>query len=99
MENVPSGMYVFFIAARIAVAIISHVPGCAGCALNTAVDPAANAEAVSPPATENARGKLLAPNTPTGPNAFCMLLISGFGIGWRLGSAVSILASTHEPSF
>ena len=29
----------------------------------------ANAEAVSPPATENARGKLLAPKTATGPSA------------------------------
>ena len=29
--------------------------------------PAARADAVSPPATENARGKLLAPNTATGP--------------------------------
>ena len=62
------------------------------------VHPLASAEAVSPPATENANGKLLAPKIPTGPNAFCIDRISTFGIGWRSGSAVSILASTHEPS-
>src|SRR5581483_4529124 len=44
-----------------------EVFGCAGCALTITGHPAASAEAVSPPATENARGKLLAPNTATGP--------------------------------
>ena len=47
----------------------SDVPGWAGCALTTTGQPAARAEAVSPPATENASGKLLAPNTATGPSA------------------------------
>ncbi|KCX76817.1 hypothetical protein J532_4523, partial [Acinetobacter baumannii 940793] len=33
----------------------------------TTEQPAASAEAVSPPAVENAKGKLLAPKTATGP--------------------------------
>ena len=37
------------------------------CALNTTEQPAAKAATVSPPAVENASGKLLAPNTATGP--------------------------------
>ena len=45
------------------------VPGCALCALTITGQPAARADAVSPPATEKARGKLLAPNTATGPRA------------------------------
>ena len=32
----------------------------------------AKAEMVSPPATENAKGKLEAPNTPTTPRAICI---------------------------
>ena len=60
--------------------------------------PAANAEAVSPPAVEKAKGKLLAANTTTGPIGISILLISGLGIGCRFGSAVSIDASSHDPS-
>ena len=45
----------------------SLVPGWAGCALTITGLPAARAEAVSPPATENASGKLLAPKIATGP--------------------------------
>src|SRR5690606_41837512 len=41
--------------------------GCPGCSLNTTEHPAASDLAVSPPAVENANGKLLAPNTATGP--------------------------------
>ncbi len=46
---------------------ISLVPGCAWCAFTITGLPAAKAAAVSPPATENASGKLLAPKTATGP--------------------------------
>ena len=59
---------------------------------------AANAEAVSPPATENARGKLLAPKTATGPRGCSMRRMSGLGMGLRSGFGVSIRASTQEPS-
>ena len=41
--------------------------GCAGCALATTGQPAASADAVSLPRTPKANGKLLAPNTATGP--------------------------------
>jgi hypothetical protein len=75
----------------------SLVPGCAGCALTTTGLPPASADAVSPPATEKARGKLLAPNTATGPSGRSMERTSGRG-GMRVGSAVSMRASTHEPS-
>ncbi len=44
----------------------SDVPGWAEWALTMTGQPAASADAVSPPATENASGKLLAPKTPTG---------------------------------
>jgi hypothetical protein len=50
--------------------------------------PAASAEAVSPPATEKASGKLLAPKTTTGPSGRNIERTSGFGTGWRCGSAL-----------
>ena len=43
---------------------------CAGCAFTITGQPAAKALAVSPPAVEYAKGKLLAPNTTTGPNGY-----------------------------
>ena len=72
---------------------------CAGCPFTTMLHPAANADAVSPPATEKANGKLLAPKIPTGPQGDvhlpgCRVL----GSGWRSGCARSMRASTHEPS-
>ena len=79
--------------------ISSQVPGCAGCALTTTGHPAARAETVSPPATEKAKGKLLAPKTKTGPRAVCIDRISAFGKGCLSGWAKSILACTQEPSF
>ena len=60
--------------------------------------PVASADAVSPPTTENARGKLLEPNTTTGPRGTSIRRRSGLGTGWRLGAAWSIRASTQEPS-
>ena len=64
----------------------------------TEIEAAAKADAVSPPATEKARGKLLAPNTPAGPNGILILRISGLGDGALSFWALSILASTHDPS-
>ena len=49
--------------------------------------PAASALAVSPPAVEKASGKLLAPNTATGPMGTSMRRTSGRGIGLASGSA------------
>jgi hypothetical protein len=72
----------------------SLVPGCAGCALTTTGLPAASADAVSPPATENASGKLLAPKTATGPSGRSMDRTSGFG-GVR--AAIGRVDTRHHP--
>ena len=60
------------------------MPGCALWALKTTGQPAASAEAVSPPAVEKASGKLLAPKTATGPERDLPLA----DVGARQGSAV-----------
>ena len=60
--------------------------------------PAASADAGSPPATEMARGKLLAPKITTGPTGTNILRRSGLGNGSLSGIAVSILAPTQSPS-
>src|SRR2546421_474630 len=68
------------------------------CAWKTTGFPAASAEAVSPPATEKASGKLLAPQTATGPMGIRMRRTSGLGSGLRSGIARSMRASRQEPS-
>ena len=98
MENTPAGKPSAFTASARITATSSLVPGCAGCAFTTTGQPAASAEAVSPPATENASGKLLAPKTATGPSGRSIERKSGRGSGCRSGSAGSIRACTHEPS-
>ena len=75
----------------------SDVPGWAECAFTTTGQPAASADAVSPPATENASGKLLAPNTATGPSAICRSRRSERGSGLRSGMAGSIRARASRP--
>ena len=70
IENEPSGMLVAATAFWIAMPTSSEVPGCCGRALTITGQPAAKADAVSPPATENAKGKLLAGNTSTGPTSW-----------------------------
>jgi hypothetical protein len=61
--------------------------------LTTTGQPAASAEAVSPPATEKANGKLLAANTATTPASGCFIRrTSGLG-GLPAGSAWSTIAS------
>src|SRR5690606_7768307 len=97
-ENTPFGMLVFSAALLMAIVTNSQVPGCEGCPFTMTGHPAASAEAVSPPATENANGKLLAPKTPTTPNGFCMYLKSDLGKGCLSGIAVSMRASIQEPS-
>src|SRR5262245_47517182 len=68
IANVPSGAPASASAADMIRAHSADSPGWLGCAFTTTGQPAASALAVSPPATENASGKLLAPNTATGPN-------------------------------
>ena len=97
-EKTPAGSPQAAAARFTAPATHSLVPGWAGCPFTTTGQPAARALAVSPPATENASGKLLAPNTATGPNGRSMRLKSGRGSGVRSGSATSIRASHQEPS-
>ena len=76
-----------------AAATILDVAKCAGCAFTITEQPTASALAVSPPAVEYAKGKLLAPKTTTGPIGCIILRMSGLG-GVLVGIAVSILAST-----
>ncbi len=48
-------------------AVATEVCGWPSCAFTTTGQPAASADAVSPPATENAKGKFDAEKTATGP--------------------------------
>ena len=98
IENTPPGSPQAPTARQTAVATSSAVPGWPLCALTITGLPVASADAVSPPATENARGKLLEPKTTTGPSGTSIRRRSGLGTGWRLGAAWSIRASTQEPS-
>ncbi|MNL32951.1 hypothetical protein D3C87_1548350 [compost metagenome] len=97
-ENTPSGMPVRCAAFCTARPTSSDVPRCALCALTITGAPAASADAVSPPATENARGKLLAPNTATGPSGTFAWRKSARGSGWRSGCALSTMAPRKWPS-
>lgn len=76
-------------------ATAAEVAGCPSCALTTTGQPAARAEAVSPPATEKAKGKLEAPNTATGPIACRIRRMSGRPVA---GSAGVSTACTWPPS-
>ena len=95
--NTPAGSWQMAMALTIARATSSEVPGWAEWAFSTTGQPAARAEAVSPPATEKASGKLLAANTATGPRPIMRKRKSGRG-GVRSGKAESMRASVHEPS-
>ena len=96
--NTPAGSPHSAAAATIARATSSDVPGCASCALTMTGQPAANADAVSPPATEKASGKLLAANTATGPSGTIRWRMSGRGTGARSGWPGSIRAPFQLPS-
>ena len=97
MEKAPSGQLHFLRESRTFRPTNKAVPGCAWWAFTMTGQPAAQAEAESPPATEKARGKLLAQNTATGPIGRSIERISGFGMGWRSDCARSTLASTQWP--
>src|SRR5690349_12858887 len=92
----PSGILHFSDACKINSATRVDVCACAGCAFTITGQPAAKAQAVSPPAVENAKGKLEEPNTATGPSGANIFRMSGFG-GFLPGMAVSILASSQSP--
>ena len=98
-ENIPLGKLQRSRARAMASHIHWWVPRWLLCALTITGFPEAKAEAVSPPAVENAKGKLDAPNTAIGPKGTRHFLISDFGKGWRSGSAVSIEASTQNSSW
>ena len=78
--------------ATTASCIILQVFGCDGCALTITGHPAANADALSPPITEKANGKLLAAKTPTRPSGWFALRISGRAAGTQFASGRSIIA-------
>ena len=76
IEKKPWGKWHFSPANKIASATNLLVSGCPLCALTITGQPAAKADMVSPPATEKANGKLLAPKTTTEPTATFIFLIS-----------------------
>ena len=90
----PSGSPASSSARRTSRATISLVPGCEGWPLTITGQPAASAEALSPPAVLKASGKFDAPKTATGPTGTSIRRTSGRGIGVASGSAVSTIAST-----
>ncbi len=98
LEKTPFGIPVFCAAFTIADATNAPVPACIGWDFTITGQPDAKAAAVSPPAVEYAKGKLLAPKTTTGPKGISIFLISDFGIGSLFGCASSIVASSQEPS-
>ena len=98
MANTPAGSPQAATALETAPATRSDVPGCRRCAFTTTGLPVHSALAVSPPATENARGKLLEPNTTTGPIGTFTRLRSGRGSGCRAGCGRSMRASRHDSS-
>ena len=97
-EKTPLGIFVFLAALIIAAATNSPVPACIGWDFKITGHPAAKADAVSPPAVEYAKGKLLAPKTKTGPIGINIFLKSGFGTGFLSGMEVSIDTSWKFPS-
>ena len=66
-------------------------------ALTTTEQPAASADAVSPPSTEKANGKLLAENIATGPSGTCWRTIAGWPAGGGPGIAGSFTWANGTP--
>ena len=93
----PAGRPDFSTARVIARATRVPVTGWAGWPFTTTGQPAASAEAVSPPAVEKASGKLLAPKTATGPSGTIRCRMSARGRGARSGSAGSMRTPRWSP--
>src|ERR1044072_795984 len=94
----PSGAPAPTSASRRISPVRTDSSGCPGCALRTTGQPAASADAVSPPATLNANGKLLAANTSTGPIATFTRRMSGRAPIGQTGSAGATGGSRNAPS-
>ena len=92
MPNTPGGSPASATAWRASSPSSADRPGCEGCALTSTGQPLASAEAVSPPSTLNANGKLLAPKISTGPSGSSQRRSAGRG-GPRPGSAESVMTS------
>ena len=75
----PAGAPTELAARTIISPTIVETIGWPGLIFITTAHPAARAEAVSPPATPNANGKLLAPNIPTTPSGIDIDRSSGRG--------------------
>ena len=93
----PGCRSLFATARVIARATRTPVRGWAGWPLTTTGQPAASAEAVSPPAVEKASGKLLAPKTATGPSGTIRWRMSARGSGARSGMAGSMRTPRWSP--
>ena len=96
-EKTPAGRSCAATARVTARATSTPVRGWAGWPLTTTGQPAASADAVSPPAVEKASGKLLAPKTATGPSGTIRCRRSGRGRGVRSGSAASSRTPRWSP--
>ncbi len=92
MANTPAGAPAPDSASDTTSPVAADSSGCPGWATSTTGHPAANAEAVSPPATLNANGKLLAAHTATGPRGRIIRRRSGRGPMPQPGSAWSMVA-------
>src|SRR5688572_3509435 len=89
--KVPVGAPAWSSAAPRTAATDWDRPGWDGCALTTTGQPAARAEAVSPPGTLKAKGKLLAAKTATGPIGTTVRRRSGRGpIGLSTGGLIVV---------
>lgn len=93
MPNIPPGAPAAVSASDTAAATARLSSRWPGLALTTTGQPAARALAVSPPATENAKGKLLAANTSTTPSGTFIRRMSGRAPIGHAGSAWSIRTS------
>ncbi len=92
IAKVPSGAPARVRAPVTTSAVASDSVGCPGWATSTTGQPAARADAVSPPATLKANGKLLAAHTATGPRGRIIRRRSGRGPIPQSGSAWSMVA-------
>src|ERR1700735_4803589 len=94
IPNTPGGRPAACTAWRASGASSTGRPGCDGWALTTTGQPLASAEAVSPPSTLKANGKLLAPKISTGPSGSSQRRRAGRGGGVR--DAPQVAAVGHD---
>ena len=97
MPTKPAGKFNAFSAVCTRPCTRTEVCGWPGCALTTTEQPAARAEAVSPPSTENAKGKLLAENMATGPSGTRTRCMAGWPAGGPPATAGSSVKAKAAP--